>query len=345
VEYRSLGSSGITVPAIGLGTWPMSGAWWGSTDDATSIQTIHRALELGVTLLDTAEAYGAGHAEEVVGQALAGHRHDAIIADKVAPNHLQPELLRQAFAASCQRLQTDYLDLYFIHWPNIDLPIGPAMEELERMRREGAIRAIGVSNFTAEEMAEAQRYGRIDVLQPPYNLFWRAIERAEVPYCLEHGIGIMTYSSLAQGLLTGTLSRDTTFPPDDQRPSTVLFQPEVYQRCLDAVDQLRPIADRNGKTVAQLAIRWLTSQPGVTAALLGARTIAEIEENVGGVDWTLRLDDAALVEAAVRPVAMHVSAYPDMFGNWDRWDLQRRRYVQSGRLPTAGAEGRAPAAN
>jgi myo-inositol catabolism protein IolS len=204
--------------------------------------------------------------------------------------------------------------VYFIHWPNIDLPIDPAMEELERMRRDGLIRAIGVSNFMVPEMETARQHGRIDVLQPPYNLFWRTAERAEALYCLRHGIGIITYSSLAKGLLTGTLTRATAFSPDDQRTSTVLIQPEVYVQCLDAVDQLRPIAQRNGKTVAQLAIRWLTGQPAVTTALLGARTVDEIEENVRGVDWTLSAADAALVETAARPIAERVAAYPDMFG-------------------------------
>src|SRR5215472_12782971 len=166
MERRQLGRSGVEVSVVGLGTWPMRGEWWGAADDAESIRTIHRALELGVTLIDTAEGYGAGHSEEVLGRALAGRRQQAVIADKVAPDHLQPERIRQAFADSCRRLQTDYLDVYFIHWPNIDLPVGPAMEELEKLCREGRIRAIGVSNFTAAEMAEARQFGRIDVLQP-----------------------------------------------------------------------------------------------------------------------------------------------------------------------------------
>jgi aryl-alcohol dehydrogenase-like predicted oxidoreductase len=314
----------------------MSGEWWGGTDDAESIRTIHRALELGVTLIDTAEGYGKGHSEEVVGRALEGRRAEAVIADKVAPNHLEPAQIRQAFADSCRRLGTDYLDVYFIHWPNIDLPIGPAMEELERMRREGAIRAIGVSNFTAVEMDEARRYGRIDVLQPPYNLFWRYIERVEVPYCLEHQIGIMTYSSLAQGLLTGTLTRDTKFPEGDNRPTTVLFQPQNYARCLDAVDRMRQIAAKYGKTLAQVAINWVTHQPGVSTSLLGARTVPEIEENAGGVGWALDPVDVAAVDAAGRAVFDALPEYPDMFRNWERWDLQRRRYERANRLPAPG---------
>lgn len=333
MEKRQLGKSGVEVSVLGLGTWPMGGEWWGGSDDEESIRTIHRALELGITLIDTAEGYGKGHSEEVVGRGLEGRRSQAIIADKVAPNHLEPAQIRQAFADSCRRLQTDYLDVYFIHWPNIDIPLGPAMEELEKMRQEGKIRAIGVSNFTTVEMDEARQYGRIDVLQPPYNMFWRYIERAEVPYCREYNIGIMTYSSLAQGLLTGALTRDTQFAEGDNRPTTVLFQPENYSRCLDVVDHMKPIAEKYGKTLAQLAIYWVTTRAGVSTSLLGARTVKEIEENAAGTGWTMDATDLNLIDGYAREVFSTLPEYPDMFRNWQRWELQRRRYEKSNRIP------------
>jgi len=333
MEKRVLGKSGVEVSVLGLGTWPMGGEWWGGADDEESIRTIHRALDLGISLIDTAEGYGRGHSEEVVGRGLLGRRHQAVISDKVAPNHLEPAQIRAAFEASCRRLQTDYIDVYYIHWPNIDVPIAPAMEELEKMRREGKIRAIGVSNFTPAEMAEAQQYGRIDVLQPPYNMFWRFVEKAEVPYCLQNDIGIMTYSSLAQGLLTGTLTKDTKFPEGDNRPTTVLFQPEHYSRCLEAVEKMRPVAAKYGKTLAQVAIHWVTTRPGVSCALLGARTVKEVEENAGGVGWTMSPEDLALVDGYAREVVDRLPEYPDMFRNWQRWELQRRRYELTGRVP------------
>ncbi|MFO7170068.1 MAG: aldo/keto reductase [Chloroflexota bacterium] len=339
MELRPLGTSGVQTSVIGLGTWPMGGEWWGGTDDAEAIRTIHRAIDLGVTLIDTAEAYAHGHAEEVVGRAIAGRRHEVVIADKVAADHLRPHEIRAAFEGSCRRLGTDYIDVYFIHWPNIDLPIADAIGELERLREAGYIRAIGVSNFTVDELDEASRYGRVDVLQPPYNLFWRFCERAEVPYCRERSIGIMTYSSLAQGLLTGHLTSETVFPPGDQRPTTVLFQPEHYARCLEAVAQLRPIAERYGKSVAQVALNWLVAQPGVSTALVGARTVREIEENAGAVGWTLAADDLALVDRIGRGVTDALPPYPDMFGNWRRWELQQRRYERIGRLPPEDESG------
>lgn len=336
MEQRPLGQSGVSVSVLGLGTWPMSGEWWGESDDDESVRTVHRALDLGITLIDTAESYGKGHAEAVVGRALAGRRGDAIIADKVAAHHLEPAQIRQAFADSCRRLRTDYLDVYFIHWPNLDVPIAEAMGELERMRAEGKIRAIGVSNFTVAEMEEARQGGRIDVLQPPYNLFWRLLERDELPYCRAHDIGIMTYSSLAQGLLTGTLTRETQFPPGDNRSSTVLFQPERYGRCLDAAEAMRPLAAKHGKTLAQLAINWVTGRPGVSASLLGARTVREIEENAGGVGWSLDPADRDAADALARPVADELTPYPDMFRSWTRWELQRRRYERDNRVPHEG---------
>jgi myo-inositol catabolism protein IolS len=335
METRPLGQSGVNVSVVGLGTWPMGGEWWGGTDDDESVRTIHRALELGVTLFDTAEAYAAGHAEEVLGRALVGRRDQAVIADKVAPNHFEPAQIEAALDASCRRLQTDYIDVYFLHWPNIDAPIGAAMETLERLRAAGRIRAIGVSNFTSDEMRAAGQHGRIDVLQPPYNMFWRFVEGDQLPYCQEQGIGVMAYSSLAQGLLTGNLSRETTFPPGDQRPTTVLFQPGAYERCLDAVEQLRPIAGRAGLTVAQLAIAWLIGRPGVSAALVGARTVAEIEENVVGAVRPVSAADMAAADAVTRAVFESLPRVPDMFQNWENWDLQRRRYERTGQLPEA----------
>jgi myo-inositol catabolism protein IolS len=168
---RPLGMSGVQVWVIRLGTWPMGGEWWGGTDDTESIRTIHRRIELDVTLIDTAESYAQGHAEQVLGRTIALRRHPVVLADKAAADHLRPHDIRAAFEGPCRRLGTDSIDIYFIHWPNIDVPIAEPMDKLEQLREAGNIRVIGVSNFTKGELVEAQHYGRIDVLQPPYNLF------------------------------------------------------------------------------------------------------------------------------------------------------------------------------
>jgi aryl-alcohol dehydrogenase-like predicted oxidoreductase len=316
MEHRRLGSSSVSVSEIGLGTWGMSGAFWGAADDAESIRVVHRALELGVTLIDTAEVYGQGHAEEVLGRALVGRRDKAVIASKAGPHHLAPGDIEGALEGSLRRLQTDHLEIYFIHWPNPDVPIGGTVEALEKLRARGLIQAIGVSNFGPGEMDEARRYGTIDVLQPPYNTLWREVEAATLPYCREHNIGVIPYSGLAQGLLTGTLTRDTKFVEGDERRTTVLFQPGTYEHALDAVDGLRPIAAKYGKTVAQLAIQWLASRPGVSAPLLGARMVAEMEENAGSVGWKLADADIAAINRLTAPVWAEIADKGDMFGYW-----------------------------
>jgi aryl-alcohol dehydrogenase-like predicted oxidoreductase len=318
MEQRRLGRSPVSVSQIGLGTWGMSGAFWGAADDAESIRVIHRALDLGVTLIDTAEAYGQGHAEEVVGQALAGRRQQAVIATKVMAGHLDPAELGRALEGSLKRLRTDSVEVYFVHWPNPDFPIGPTMEALERLRTQGKIQAIGVSNFGTAEMDQARQHGTIDVLQPPYNMLWREIEAQTLPYCRQHGIGVMPYSGLAQGLLTGTLSRDTVFVEGDQRRTTVLFQPGSYEHALDAVEGLRPIAAKYRKTVPQLAVQWVTSRPGISAPLVGARTVREMEENAGATGWTIEPDDIATIDRLTKPVWSEIADKGDMFGYWIR---------------------------
>jgi myo-inositol catabolism protein IolS len=318
MQQRRVGSSPVSISQIGLGTWGMSGAFWGAADDAESIRVIHRALELGVTLIDTAEAYGKGHAEEVVGDALSGRRGSAVIATKVAPNNLDPQKLEDALEGSMKRLRTDYVDIYFVHWPDPATPIGPTIERLERLRAEGKVRAVGVSNFGIKELDEARKYGTIDALQPPYNMLWREVESSTLPYCRQHNIGVIPYSGLAQGLLTGTLKRDTVFAAGDERRTTVLFQPGLYEDTLEAVEGLRPMAAKYSKTVPQLAIQWLTSRPGVTSPLLGARTIAEIEENAKSVGWTISDEDVATMDQLTASIWARIADKGDMFGYWAR---------------------------
>jgi myo-inositol catabolism protein IolS len=326
MERRPLGQSGIEVSVVGLGTWAMGGEWWGKSSDRESVRIIHRALDLGINLFDTAEDYGKGHSQEVLGRGLVGRRHEAVISDKVWPENLQPRLLREAFERACRRLQTDFIDVYYIHWPNPDVPIADSMGELERLRQEGKIRAIGVSNFTSSEVADALSYGRVDVIQPAYNMLWRYPERDDIPFCLAHHLGIMAYSVLAQGLLTGTMTRQTKLDPDDSRRQTVMFQPQIYARCVDAVDVLRPIAHKYGKSPAELAINWVIARPGISSALVGPRSVKEIEANVGAAGWALSAEDERIVDDATRAVFESLPEAKDMFFNWENWDLQRRRF-------------------
>ena len=194
------------------------------------------------------------------------------------------------------------------------------MEILEALRAEGRIRAIGVSNFTVEMMEMASRYGVVDVLQPPYNLIWRFIEEDALPYCQAHDIGIVTYSSLAQGLLTGTLRLNTPLRGDDQRARSILWQPENYAKSLYTVERLRPIAEKLGVSLAQLSLGWLAAQPGVTSTLIGARTPEEIEEDASALDWELPAEEMATIQEISDEVYVSMPYYYDMWGNWRTWN-------------------------
>ena len=339
MEQRRLGQSGVHVSVLGLGTWPMGGAWWGGTDDDESERTIHRAVELGVTLFDTAEGYGDGHAEEVLGRALAGRREEVVIADKVATGSFRTAAdrsrVRSVVPTTPDRLRRCLLSALAKHRRPYRRGDGDPGEAACRRR----IRAIGVSNFTADEMRAAGEHGRIDVLQPPYNLFWRFIESDQVPYCREHGIGIMTYSSLAQGLLTGTLTPTTTFAEGDSRPSTILFQPGIYERCLQAVELLRPVAENASVTLPRLALGWLFGRLGVSTALVGARTVREIEETGDGAPWPISPADVAEADRIANDIFETLPRVPDMFQTWTRSDLQRRRYERSGLMPSEAPAG------
>ena len=206
METTTLGTSDIVVSRVALGCWPFAGGdVWGEQNDDDSIATAHAALDAGINFFDTAEGYGAGRSEQVLGRALVDRRDKAVIATKVSPNHLAPDDLIEACERSLRYLQTDYIDLYQIHWPNHDLPLSDAVEALQKLKQQGKIRAIGVSNFGVQDLSEMIALSECVTNQMPYNLLWRGIEEAVLPLCLENGVGILTYSTLAQGLLTGPL--------------------------------------------------------------------------------------------------------------------------------------------
>lgn len=296
MEYRRLGRSDMEISAISLGCWVMGKEWWGDADDAESISAIHAAIHLGVNFIDTAPAYGAGHSEEVVGKALEGRRDKVYIATKVGWGDLDPQKLPGALEASLRRLRTDYVDLYQIHWPHETIPTVDSMAVIKRLQEQGKVRYIGVSNFNVQQMKDALSVARIESLQPPYNLFWRHIEKEILPFCVENEIGVIAYSPLAQGLLTGKFTKDTKFSENDIRSHALLFQGDVFATAVDAVEVMKPIARKYGKTVGQLALNWLLSQKGVTSAIVGARRPSQVQENVGGQGWQMDTTDLEVVD-------------------------------------------------
>lgn len=310
MEHRRLGHTQLDVSAIGLGTWAMGATveTWGHVDDRESIATIHYALDHGINLIDTAPIYGLGHSEEVVGKAIRGRRSEVILATKCgllfsnSPDQqpqrcLSPQSVRRECEESLRRLQTDVIDLYFCHWPDPATPIRETMEVLTKLLHEGTIRAIGLSNFSCEQIAAAREFGPVHVLQPPFSMLARRAADDLFPYCLEHEIAVLPYSPLVKGLLTGKFTAEDTF--DDIRQHDPDFIGNRFHRNLRIVDALKEIAARYDKTVAQLAINWTCNFPGVTAPLIGAKRPTQLTENLGGLGWELSDDDRARIDALI----------------------------------------------
>ncbi|MGJ3246820.1 MAG: aldo/keto reductase [Elainellaceae cyanobacterium] len=318
MKTRKLGQSDVEITPIIVGTWQAGKSGWVGIDDQKIINALQAALDAGVTTFDTAEVYGKGYSEELVGKALSDRREGVVLATKVFPNHLKYQQVLDACDGSLKRLKTDYIDLYQIHWPsgafNSDsVPIEESMRALNELKLQGKIRAIGVSNFSRDQIAEASQYGQIDSLQPPYSLFWRQVEQDAMPYCVEHKISIIAYSSLAQGLLTGKFGLDHQFEEGDIRAKNKLFKGEHYQRAQAALDRLRPIAQAYECTLAQLALAWLIRQP-MTSAIAGARNPEQALQNAGAAQLNLSEDDCATIDQIGRSVTDYLDENPVM---WD----------------------------
>lgn len=306
MDKRTFGNTDIQVTPVGLGTWAIGGWMWGGTDEAQSIDTIHRAIDKGIGLVDTAPVYGFGRSEEIVGKALSDGRRDQVaLATKVALNwnNDHDKVWRDASASrierevedSLKRLQTDRIDIYQVHWPDPKTPMEETARALEKLYQAGKIRAIGVSNFTPSQMDELQKSVPLHSLQPPYNLFEREIEQDILPYCRENGIATITYGGLCRGFLTGKMREDTQFTGDDLRKNDPKFQGDRYRQYLNAVAELDAFArERYQKSVLALALRWLVDQPGVTTALWGARRPEQLDpiDEIDG--WSL--DKNAMAE-------------------------------------------------
>jgi myo-inositol catabolism protein IolS len=319
MEKRRLGTSDVYITPILMGTWQAGKVMWKGIEDEDSIKTIRAAFEAGITTIDTAEVYGNGHSEQVIAAALSDVRDQVEYASKVFANHLKYDLVMEACDRSLKNLKTDYIDLYQIHWPagsfNSEIvPIEETMAALNKLKKQGKIRSIGVSNFNRQQLTAAAQYGRIDSLQPPYSLFWRYVEKDTMPYCIENNISILAYSPLAQGLLTGKFGPEQKFDAEDNRSKNKLFQGENFHRALEAVDKLRPIAERHHCSLAQLALAWLIAQPQ-TAAIAGARYPEQAQDNAKAGKIQLSSDEITEIDAIGRIVTDHLDENPVMW-NW-----------------------------
>ena len=296
MHYRKLGKSDISVSAVAMGCWALAGdATWGPQDRAKSIATVGAALDMGVNLFDTAEGYSGGDSESVLGQALMGRRHEAVIATKVSRANLSAEEIRRACESSLRRLRTDYVDLYQIHWPSRTVSLLETMAALERLREQGMVRAIGVCNFGVQDLSDLLAIGWAEANQLPYSLLWRAIEYEIRQKCMDEGIGILCYSTLAQGLLTGKFASADDVPQG--RARTRLFsgdRPEARheeagceEEVFTALDQIRHICDEVHQPMANVALAWLLHQSGVTAVIAGARRPDQIQQTALAADLAL----------------------------------------------------------
>ncbi len=323
IETLSIDGIATPVSRIGLGTWAIGGWMWGGADDDRSVTTIRSALERGINLIDTAPVYGFGHSEEVVGKALEGVRDQAVIATKVALDWSEggprrnstPARIRQEIEDSLRRLRTDRIDLYQIHWPDPLVPIEETAAELEKLRQEGKILAIGVSNYSTEQMDAFRKAAPLASVQPPYNLFERAIEADVLPYARNNDLVVLGYGALCRGLLSGRMNSSTTFDGDDLRKSDPKFQAPRFEQYLSAVEALKALAqERHGKSVLALAIRWVLDQ-GPTIALWGARRPDQLDGIEDAFGWSLSPEDlkdidALLAEHITDPVGPEFMAPP-----------------------------------
>jgi aryl-alcohol dehydrogenase-like predicted oxidoreductase len=315
MRSRSFGTSGIEASVVGLGTWAIGGWMWGGADEQDSIAAIQVSIDAGVTLIDTAPAYGFGRSEEIVGKAIAGRRDRVVLATKCGlvwdtdrGNHffdaeghavhryLGSDSIAREVEASLRRLGTDVIDIYITHWQDPTTPIAETMGALEDLKAAGKIRAIAASNVSADDVVAYLEHGRLDGIQERYNALDRELEAELVPLCLERGVSIMSYSSLALGILSGGIAPDRTFEGDDQRGSNPRFSRENRVKVAEMLRELDPLCDELGATTAEIVIAWTLTRPGITYALCGARTPAHAVENAKAGSLELSPDAVAALD-------------------------------------------------
>jgi aryl-alcohol dehydrogenase-like predicted oxidoreductase len=330
MEYRKLGRSGMFVSVIGMGGWALStDKNFGEQDETASIATVHAALDAGVNFFDSAEGYGKeGRSEVVLGKALAGRRHQAVIGTKIEVDlaYVSAQETIEACEHSLRRLNTDHIDLYQIHWPSRLTPLQETMEAMEKLLQQGKIRAVGVSNFGVQDLADLQALGRAESNQVPYSLLFRAIEFGVAPSSVEAGMSIMPYSPLSQGLLTGKfasaddvpIARARTRHYSTNRPLARHGEDGFEKETFEAIARIGSVCDEIGQPMTRVALAWLLHQPGVTSVIVGARNTEQLEQNVQAAALTLSSDVLAELAAATDDLMQKMGS------NTDPWQSDAR---------------------
>jgi aryl-alcohol dehydrogenase-like predicted oxidoreductase len=328
MKLRKLGNSDVYITPVVFGAWAIGGWMWGGNDRKDSLNALRESFELGITSFDTAPAYGFGLSEELIGEMIKGNRHKYQILTKYGlvwnekkgqfffstrdNEELQKDMYRYAGKGSiikqCEeslkRLGTDYIDLYQIHWPDYSTPIEETMEAMNILLSQGKIRAAGVSNYDKASTEEAFRHAPICSNQAPYSMVNREIEKDLVPYCINKNIAILAYSPLQRGLLTGKFSSDHKFGDGDTRPGSQFYKPNNITRTNQFLDELKPLANEKNASLSQLVIRWTLEQPGITAALVGARNPEQTKENAGALRIELTKEEIKLINKSINSLIL-----------------------------------------
>ena len=318
MEYRKFGPTDLTVSVLGFGCHDASRLTrnlWGEEFSDQMSARVNRAIDLGITCFDTAPHYAGGDSERMLGRALGPRRRDVVVVTKCGLGYENSQIDRPKgrdgrresilplVDQSLQRLQTDYIDVLLVHLPDVNTPFEETMHTLDSVVQQGKVRSVGVSNFTLDQLKECEATRRIEVVQYDLNMFDRRMEQEISPYCQQRGIGVMAYGSMGYGLLAGTFTADTKFGDGDYRGTGGvrgfdggMLAPEHWQRNLRVVDELKLIAASRGRTMAQLALRWVLSNPALSVALVGAQKVQELEENLGVLDWALSGEDMRQID-------------------------------------------------
>ena len=293
MEKRQLGRNGPDVSVIGFGAWPIGGGL-GNVPEDQGIAAVEAAIEVGMTFIDTAEGYQTS--ESVVGKAIRGRRDEVFLATKLSGSDHSAEHMESAIETSLRALGADYIDLYQLHSPSPEWPIADTMENLARLRDEGKIRYIGVSNFSPRQTQEAMEYATIHSSQPRYNMMWRDLEDDVLPHCLENGIGVIPHSVLSKGVLGGKHKPGHRFERDDERRLFNFFRGELFEQAYSVAQRLDEWARDQGRDIVQLAIAWVLANPAVSSALVGAKSAEQVYHNAKAADWNLTPEDMEEIE-------------------------------------------------
>jgi aryl-alcohol dehydrogenase-like predicted oxidoreductase len=329
MEKITLPGTDVKITPLTFGAWAIGGWFWGGAEEKESIRAIECAVENGMTTIDTAPIYGFGQSEEFVGKAIKGKRDKVEILTKfglrwdIVSNNLHIEKTtdnqgnelsvyrtgrKESVIKECEnslrRLGTDYIDLFQQHWPDTDTPVEETMEALEILKTQGKIRAGGVSNFTTEQMEEAEKHFSLASNQVPYSMVFRNIEKDLVPYCIDNNKAIIVYSPLQRGILTGKITPDYPFEPGDHRPKTPFYKEPNITNINQFLNEIKPIAEEKNATLAQLVIRWTLYQPGITCLLVGARNEKQVTENIGAAALTISEDEMKIINSKLNNLSL-----------------------------------------